>query len=268
MKPLFTIITVCYNSEKTIVRTIESILYQNYEDYEYIIVDGNSKDNTLEIINKYKNKFKGKLIVISEPDNGIYNAMNKGINVANGEWINFLNSDDWFEPNVFSKVEKAIFENKNADCIYGDVRKILNFNNKFYSKIERAKTNLKELEKGMIFSHQSLFVRKSVFEKIGGFDETFKIAADWDFILRMYTRNMKFIYIPEIIANFTIGGIGSTPHIRERHKVRKKNGVVNGIDIYYLKEIRHYIKNLIINRFFINYSLKRKLDGFEPMDFG
>ena len=127
----FSIITVCYNSESTIFETIQSVKNQTYTNYEHIIIDGSSTDNTLDIINKYKNN-SDKVKVISEPDNGIYNAMNKGIKLASGELIVFLNSDDTFESNALEIITNHY--NSKIDIIYGNVYWQEKYNNKVYEK--------------------------------------------------------------------------------------------------------------------------------------
>lgn len=118
-KPFFSIITISFNSEKTIERTINSVLAQTCKNYEYIVVDGNSKDATLDIIKKYEPMFEGRMSWKSEPDKGIYDAMNKGIRRSKGDIIGIVNSDDWLEPNALENVWNAFEENgKSLDAVY------------------------------------------------------------------------------------------------------------------------------------------------------
>ncbi|MDU6428063.1 glycosyltransferase family 2 protein [Clostridium perfringens] len=263
MKPKISIITVCYNSEKSIRKTLESIKRQKYNNYEIIIVDGESKDNTLKIIKEYKVVFKNKLKIYSEKDNGIYDAMNKGIELANGEWIYFLNSDDWLNDEALIEVDKYLSE--NIDFLYGDVIRVLEYNYNIYKKLEKASDSLKKISQGMLFSHQSLFVKKDVFEKIDKFDLNFNIAADWDFICRMYKNDYRYLHINYPISYFQMGGTCSKSHIIQRHKVRKKNNLIGLADKYLIKEICYKAKNEFIRLVIKDYMIKKILINFEEV---
>lgn len=249
--PLVTIITVSYNSESTIKRTIESVLNQNYNNIEYIIVDNLSTDKTLNIIKSYATKFKNKNFIyrwISEKDNGIYEAMNKGITNATGEIVGIINSDDWYAKDTIKTVVKK-FSNKNTDIVYGDVNYIINFKNKTYYKVEHSKRNLKGLKNHMCIHHPTAFVRKDIYYKVGMFDINFKITGDWDFISRCYTKNLKFKYINEVLANFTYGGLSSNytyNYIYERFKVRKKNYTLTFAILSFFKEYIILIKHIAL----------------------
>lgn len=199
------IITVCLNSEKYIEQTIKSILNQTYEDIEYIIVDGKSIDNTLSIIEKYKPLFGARLKVISEKDNGLYNAMNKGIRNSTGDLIGILNSDDWYEKDA---IEQAVrkFEESNESIIYGG---LLNIDEKS-NKICRIRIpNYRELDLYNV-NHPTVFVPKKIYDKYGVFLEKYKISADYELMLRFYKNKINFKYIPKIITNFRDGGISNT----------------------------------------------------------
>ncbi|MCI9658891.1 MAG: glycosyltransferase [Lachnospiraceae bacterium] len=195
----FSIITVCLNSEKTIEKTIQSVIEQEYSDCEYIIIDGGSKDRTLDIIEKYK---KDIAIIISEPDNGIYDAMNKGIALASGEVIGIINSDDWYELYVFEKVKKC-FQISDAEIIYGCLRTISDEN---ISKI-LVPENIEKLRYEMAIPHPTIFVKKDIYRKYGMFCLEYMIAADYELILRFYTKGVKFYGSNDIFANFRTGGI-------------------------------------------------------------
>lgn len=245
-KPLFSIITVCYNSEKTINKTIESLMNQSYEDFEYIIVDGGSTDRTVEIIKSFKDKAGNKVEYISEPDNGIYDAMNKGVKLSQGEYIVFMNSDDWFEQDSLKNVSKIIKENREIDIVFGNIKAIRKYKNKLYYKVKIPNTQLLDLRKGMIFSHQTMFTKKSVFNSINYFDVNYKIAADWDFIIRAWKKGYKFKYIDEILGNFTYGGACSKSHILEKHSVRKKNNLYRYFDFYIFLDILNVLKDMLV----------------------
>lgn len=195
-KPLISIVTVVYNGEKYLEQTIKSVVEQSYDNVEYILIDGGSSDRSLEIIKKYEHCID---YIISEKDDGIYDAMNKGIGLASGQWINFLGSDDILY-NVLYKVAKKLDLKK--DAIYGDVympsRHIL-YCGKF--------TKLKLLFNNIC--HQSIFYNKKIFTK-RNYNLRYKILADYVFNLLVYDEN-KFSYIPILIAQYNdFSGVSST----------------------------------------------------------
>lgn len=190
--PLVSIITVSYNAVVSIEKTILSVIHQNFEDYEYIIVDGGSSDGTVEIIKKYQDKIK---IWISEPDNGIYDAMNKGISLAKGYWVNFMNAGDSFvDLNVF----KSVFSiTRISDVIYGDNMLCYQWGNVLMSPDEISKTN-----QYMVFGHQTTFTRRELLMTYF-FDCSYKIAADYDFFYKVYRDGHSFEYLPMCISLFS-----------------------------------------------------------------
>lgn len=227
------IITVSYNSEKTIERTITSVLSQNFEDYEYIIVDGASKDSTLQIIKKYESDFVGKLIWISEPDSGIYNAMNKGVEMASGEIIGIVNSDDWLEPNALHVVYELSRNTSNfrsslfCGSVYfhyadGDKQLFLSDKKRFYEGIPHHSYNFGAY-------HPAIFVGRDVYSSVGLFDENFKIEADTDFIYRCYKDNKNFVFTSCVLSNMADGGASNVvdfkKYYREKKYFLKKNGI-------------------------------------------
>lgn len=215
INPLISIITVTYNAEKYIAQTMQSVLNQTYPNIEYLIIDGGSTDRTLEIIKNYELKIKFQFRWISEKDNGIYDAMNKGIALASGSLIGILNASDYYEPNAVETVVNAYSHNCDAGIFHGNMN-MLNENGTFF-KQKKPNTNLDELYKGMRLWHPSFFVAKPVYEKQGLFDTQFKIAADFDFALRCYLAGVKFVYIDTVITHFRKGGVSSKREI-EAHK--------------------------------------------------
>lgn len=201
---LVSIITVCYNSEKTIAQTIESVLHQTYPNIEYIIIDGKSTDRTLEIVENYKQQFNHRLKVISESDNGIYDAMNKGIRMATGELIGIINSDDFYEPKAVEEILKFYKKNMCA-VLYGAVRNWVN------EKEESIAIFSHEFLEDRMISHPASFITKSAYEKYGMYDTKYCSVADYDLMLR-YRNSGKVEFIPvyEVIANFRSGGMCST----------------------------------------------------------
>lgn len=196
------LITVCYNSGKTIEKTIQSVLEQTYPDIEYIIVDGKSKDNTMEIVNKYSSKFIGRMKIVSEPDKGIYDAMNKGINLATGEIIGIINSDDWYECDAVEKIVKAYKkENGKYQVIYGALKSWEE------DKLRTIYWNSIEFIGKSMIAHPATFVTKATYEKFGAFSMEYKICSDYDLMLRLAgKKEIKFIALMEVLANFAAGG--------------------------------------------------------------
>ena len=218
------IVTPCFNSEKTIKKTIESILMQNFEELEYIVIDGGSSDSTLQIVKSYENRFENGIKIVSEKDDGIYDAMNKGISLATGDIIGIINSDDYYEAGAFDEIKKAYEEANDRKylIIYGAVRII--DNNKEQSVILYSHNNL---PKQMIL-HQGCFVSRYVYEDKGKFDLQYKYSSDYDFMLRMYEdKEVIFKPIYNIVADFVLGGAsGNGAAYVETHKLWYKRGYI------------------------------------------
>jgi len=202
---LISIITVCFNAEKYIEKTILSVINQNYKNIEYIIIDGKSTDSTVEIIKKYESKIS---FWSSEPDNGIYDAMNKGVNIASGEIIYFLNSDDFLYNNlVISNILNIFQTNYTLDFVYGKINRFTASKSGLILDIDFNKNNLR---KGKMPSHQAIFVKRNLFEKFGFFDLTYKSAADFEFICKIFVNKIKFEKADTIVANYSIEGYSNT----------------------------------------------------------
>ncbi len=194
------IITPCLNSRKTICQTMESVLNQTYKNIEYIIVDGQSTDGTLGMIREYIPRFKGRLRYISERDKGIYSAINKGIKMSKGGLIGIINSDDYYEPDAVEKVVSGLTDSK-YQVLYGYCRVI-----DHHREIALIKNRHQELKEAMI-PHPTCFVTRNAYRDFGMFLTAYKISADYDFMLRLYTsRKVAFIQIGEILSTFRAGG--------------------------------------------------------------
>lgn len=216
----FSIITVTYNSEKTIEQTIKSVLAQTYQNIEYIIVDGASTDNTIKIIERYS-ELDGRIRYISEKDNGIYDAMNKGIKMASGDVIALLNSDDYYEIDAVEKIARCIPEENNF-VVYGMVRFLKR--DKEMSVIMHSHYFLPE----RMMMHPACFVSKNVYKEYL-YDTRYKSAADYELFLRLFMdKSITFIPIYEVITNFRVGGMSSnTISFLETNGIRYKFGYIS-----------------------------------------
>jgi glycosyltransferase involved in cell wall biosynthesis len=218
----FSVITVTLNSEKTILRTIKSINNQIFKKFEYIIIDGSSIDSTLHIIKKNLNH---KKILVSEKDNGIYSAMNKGILIARGKYVVFLNSDDWLNNNTLHNVFNFIKNNNYPDIIYGNARF---YNNKKF--IFESKANLSNIKFNMSLLHSSVYIKKDIIKKFL-FSEKYSISSDYDQILQLY-KKYKFYYYNKSLSNISLGGASSNILISSKEFFIiqiKYNGIIYGI---------------------------------------
>jgi len=202
------LLTVSYNSSATIKDTINSVLSQDYKDVEYIIVDGNSGDKTVEIIRSFGNKIDKW---ISEADKGIYDAMNKAIKMATGEVVGILNSDDFYSAtNVVSQVAAA-FNDPAIDAVFGDLV-FVDPNNlkKVVRKYSSANWHPEKFAKGFMPAHPTFFVRRKYYEEIGLFKTDYKIAADYELLIRfLYVHKLKYKYLPINMVTMRKGGVSS-----------------------------------------------------------
>jgi glycosyltransferase involved in cell wall biosynthesis len=253
--PLISIITVCLNDGKYLEETIKSVINQTYSNIEYIIIDGGSTDNTIDIIKKYESKIE---YWSSGGDKGIYDAMNKGISIAKGKWVNFMNAGDTFyQVNTIEKVFLKKYD--KVDFIYGDCEIIYNSE---FSRIQKA-GKIKNLWKGMVFSHQSLFTDSDVFKKYQ-FNADNRIGADFEFLFNCYKNNFKFCNIHIPVAIVSAGGLSDTNRIESilsrRSTVNKfsKNLKVNAyyLILFFDTLIRLSIKKILPNK--INSFLLKK----------
>ena len=204
---LVSIITVSYNSEKTILNCINSVSSQDYKEIEHIVIDGKSKDNTLDIINSTTSSRFIK--IVSEKDHGIYDAMNKGIKLAKGDIIGFLNSDDIFSStSTIKKIVNAFNLNKKIMCCYGNL--IYVKNNKVTRTWKSRTFEFGLFEKSWTPAHPTFYCKKSVFTKIGQFKTDYKIAADVEFMLRALEINkLKSYFIDDFLVKMSAGGISN-----------------------------------------------------------
>lgn len=219
--PKISIITVCYNSSLHLEECMQSIINQSYENKEYIVIDGGSKDDTLDIINKYRDKID---YFVSEPDKGISDAFNKGIKAATGDIIGIINSDDFMMPNTLQQV--ADYYEDGIDVLRGYCI--------VWNETLNTKRELHPNERfgvppfGAIICHESAFISKKRYEKLGGYKVDFKYTMDLDFFIRMYKdKSLKSKIIPVCVDTFRTGGASSSPASKmeaERKRLIVENG--------------------------------------------
>lgn len=249
------IITATYNSGKTVGDTLKSVLAQTYHDYELLVVDGASKDNTLEVVKKMEPLFEGRMRYISEPDKGIYDAMNKGIRMATGDVIGILNSDDFYTSDDALACIAWTLEKEKVDAVYGDIHYVndddLTKCVRYYSSKPFRKWMMRL---GFMPAHPSFYCRKEVYEKFGAFDaENYRVAADFENLLRLiFVNKIKTQYINKDFVTMRTGGAsnsGLESHkriMRDHLKALKKNGVYSNIfllGLRYLYKIGEILKS-------------------------
>lgn len=224
-KPLISVVTVSYNAVATIEQTILSVINQTYPNIEYIIIDGGSTDGTVDIIKKYTDQVA---YWVSEPDKGIYDAMNKGIAVATGKWINFMNAGDLFcDEKIVSKLS-VFLEDGSIDVIYGDAIAILPWS------IVQRQADFSLMEKSMPFCHQSSFTKTQLMKK-NQFDIKYKIAADFDFFYHLWRTGYRFENVKQVIAKYEAGvGMSATNLI----DLKKERGAITNDCSRYIWRIK------------------------------
>lgn len=235
------IITVSYNSAATIQATIDSISAQTYSPIEYIVVDGDSTDGTLQCLRDNREKID---VCISEPDRGIYDAMNKGIKVSSGDIIGILNSDDLYLSNKIIETVVNAFKEQETDSVYGDLQYIDGMDTKVLRHWEAGPFEKERFESGWMPPHPAFFVRKSVYNKYGKFDLDFPLAADYELMLRfLYRYEISVSYIPNVLVRMRIGGASNESftnrikNFEENYRAWKKNGLNASIRTQVLKRI-------------------------------
>tara|TARA_B110000908_G_scaffold124709_1_gene146221 strand:- start:719 stop:1495 length:777 start_codon:yes stop_codon:yes gene_type:complete len=237
------VITATYNSLETLPSALKSIVEQNYCNIEWIVIDGGSTDGTLEIIHKYQLdnpdiSFK----IISEKDAGIYDALNKGIFNASGDIIGFLHSDDMLaSSNILTKIAEE-FVKTNVNGVYGDLQYVNKYNtNNVIRYWKSKKYHPKLIKQGWMPAHPTLFLKRAIYKKHGNFDLSFKIAADYDFMLRVLKdQTLKFSYLPTIITKMRLGGASNKSikniikkTMEDYHAIRSNN--IGGVKTLLLK---------------------------------
>ncbi len=240
------IITVVRNNIETIKDAIDSVLNQTYKDIEYIVVDGASTDGTIEIIKSYEDKITKFL---SEPDRGLYDAMNKGIKLATGDIVGILNSDDFYiDEFVIEKVIK-VFEEKEVDSLFADLVYVKPDNlEKVVRYYDSSQFNPNKFAYGWMPAHPTFFVKRSAYEKYGLFKTDYKIAADYELLVRfLHKEKLKYFYLNEVIIKMRMGGM-STSGLKSNWVLNQeiiRACKENGIETNMFKVLSKYPKKLL-----------------------
>ena len=228
------IITATYNSAHVIKACLDSILSQDYKNIECLVIDGKSTDKTIEIVLKKKLKHSS-INIVSEPDKGIYDALNKGTQIAKGDIIGFVHSDDFLaSPQIISEIVEKIIK-ENLDGVYGDLYYVnKNNTNKIIRKWKSCEFIYDSLKKGWMPAHPTFFLKKSVYEKHGLFNLNYSISADYDFMTRVLSdKSLKFGYLPKVITKMRVGGESNRSlkniflKINEDYMIIKRNNIGN-----------------------------------------
>lgn len=238
------IITVCFNSEKNIEQCIQSIISQDYDNLEYIVIDGGSTDGTLAIVDKYKDKIS---YFVSEPDKGISDAFNKGIKAATGDLIGIINSDDFMMPEALKKVaaeyEEGIDVYRGYELLYYPMRKII--------KPEYPNNRFGRIPIGNCICHEAAFLTKKIYEKVGLYKVDYKYAMDVDLFMRLYKVRAVHKFINVCVLTFRVGGASSTiskSFLEERKRLIIENGGNKLGSFIYTNyhRLKQYIKRIVL----------------------
>ena len=243
------IITVCFNANKTIEQTIISVLSQTYQNIEYIIIDGGSVDGTIGIIKKYSSKVDK---IISEKDNGMYDALNKGIKLATGDIIGILNSDDFFSNNnILNLIVCKFNENLELDAIIGDVA-FVDKTNKIIRHCSAKKWDISKFRFGNMPPHPSFYCKKYCYDKFGYYNIKFKIAGDFELLLRFfYINKIQFSHIPKTMVSMNLGGL-STSGVKSTLTINREileAFKINGLKTNFLYLYLRYFKKIFEFKF-------------------
>lgn len=267
-EPLISIVTVCLNSEAHIESAIQSVLNQTYKNIEYLIMDGGSSDSTVDIIARYQSQFDGRMRWISEPDGGIYDAMNRGTKLATGDIIGILNSDDWY----FCNTIQAVVDNIEGgiDIYYGDMYLVREVAGKLFKQRRSARTP-DQLVSGMCINHPASFLTRD-FYKNNGYDTAYEVSADYKFMLEAYLSGAKFKYIQQDMVCMRDGGMShnNTEGIVGTYRIKKEllgkkdiRLLLRGLMVFWLVRFKGAVSKMLLTESTRN---ERKTKGWSYLD--
>lgn len=238
--PLVSIVTVCYNCAETIAVAIDSVLSQSYPAIEYIVIDGGSNDATMEVVRKYGDRISK---VVSEPDAGIYDAMNKGVKIASGAVIGLLNADDFYADRHAVADLMRVMQEKGTDCVFADVEYVKKDNtDKVVRYYDSSHWNVRKFRYGWIPAHPTFFIRKCWYERCGYYSLDYRIAADFEWLLRvLYEGKASYSYLGRAVVRMRVGGVSTASWRhrwilnREITRACKRHGIRTALFLVLLK---------------------------------
>lgn len=266
MPSLFSIVTINFNNALHLEQTLKSVLNQTFKDFEYIVIDGGSTDNSVAILKEYEPLFNGRMSWVSEPDEGISDAFNKGITKAKGILIGLINSGDFYSDNALEIIANQ-YQSESFDFFYGDTKKISESGD-FVSYVKATKW--KAPRKGTPFMHSACFIRKETYEKIGLYNSAYKIAMDIDLLMRVHVNKLKINFVNSIISYQRIGGLSHQNRIKgfreylDINNTYFKNNKLSNYITFLNRIIKSYIAQFVkkINLKSIFFGVYRYLRGF------
>lgn len=240
------VITATYNSAATIADTIESLLGQDYTDWEHVIADGGSTDGTLDIIQSYADRYRGRLSLVSEPDRGIYDAMNKGISRVTGDVVGILNSDDFYTATDVLTTVAGVLSDAATDAVYADIAYVGEDKMQMVRYYSSARFKRWKMRLGFMPAHPSFYCRTGLYKRHGTFDTTYRIAADFENLLRLiYLGKARCRYVPRQFVTMRTGGASTSGYASHRRifaehmRAYRANGVYSG---WFLDWLRYPFK--------------------------
>lgn len=259
-KPVLSIITVCFQAREAVQATLNSALLQSFLSFEYLVIDGGSSDGTRELLAGYQSLFSDRGVpfrFLSEPDQGIYDAMNKGVRLAQGRWLLFLNAGDLLcEPDTLEQIFRS---DTDAQILYGDTLCIYQGNTRRYPALP-----LDHIAYEMPFCHQSAFIRRELLEACP-YDTSYRVCADHHFFLSMYLQKKSFEYRPCMISVYEIAGYSDRNKLlshREQHRMQKELGILHPSLSWMLRELVFYLKfgiRKLLGQRFVDLVRKKRL---------
>lgn len=238
--PLVSVITVVFNRHEYLEQTIQSVLNQTYDNLEYIVIDGGSTDGTIDIIRKYEQVID---YWVSEPDSGIADAWNKGIVASTGDIIGLINSDDWYELNAVADVVRLLMQDRATGLIHGNRRQWNELGTKVLGVARPPLKKVPPFSRSPV-SHPTCFVRRQIYQRYGLFNKSYRVAMDYEFVVRLCRHKVNFLYLNSVLANMRKGGLsGTLTGFTEGREIMIKNGAkISEAYFYYYKKL---LKNRI-----------------------